>query len=248
MFARWTAFLDKFFYSGVKSHWDDAFFRKKLLEKLSPEMRILDAGAGAGILAETDLRESGAEIWGIDEDERVKNNPHLRRAFVGRLEEMPFEDCFFDAVFCFNVVEHLERPELFFAECSRILKPDGLLFVKTPNGKHYMPFFARLTPLSFHRFYKSKMGKKAADIFPKFYRANTFSALRKLARENNFSVVEISSMESRPEYLRIFFPAYLCGILYEKTVNFFSLDEYKIALFVVLRKNFKRMHTKQETP
>ncbi len=235
--------LDKIFYLGIQSHWDDKIFQKKVLQILDAatqdlqiKIRLLDAGAGAGILPETDFRASGAEIWGIDEDIRIENNTNLHHFTVGNLEKMPFEAEFFDAVVSCNVAEHLENPLVFFEETARVLKKNGYLMLKTPNLQHYMPLTALLTPLSFHRFVKSKMGKKPADVFPKFYRANTSAAVRDFAEKAGFCVCEIQTAESRPEYLRINFFLYLFGIFYEKFVNFFSLEAFKIVMFVVLQK------------
>lgn len=38
----------------------------------------------------------------------------------------------FDVVVSFETIEHLERPEKFLEEVSRILKDDGLLIISTP--------------------------------------------------------------------------------------------------------------------
>jgi ubiquinone/menaquinone biosynthesis C-methylase UbiE len=232
----WVNTLDRIFYRGIESHWDDKIFQKKVLRILQNNARLLDAGAGAGILPETDFRTSGAEIWGIDDDARIESNPHLHHFVVGNLEKMPFESDFFDAIVSCNVAEHLENPPIFFEEAARILKKNGFFMLKTPNRLHYMPLIAQLTPLSFHRFIKSKMGKKFEDVFSKFYRVNTPAAVRRAAENAGFRVCEIELAESRPEYLRMNFFLYLFGIIYEKFINFFSLHAFKIVMFVVLQK------------
>ena len=42
---------------------------------------------------------------------------------------------------------------------SNALKPGGCFFGKTPNRNHYMPLAARLTPLSFHKWFNKKRGR-----------------------------------------------------------------------------------------
>lgn len=47
---------------------------------------------------------------------------------------LPFKDNTFDGIIASSVVEHLERPELFFWEAWKVLKPNGWLKVIVPIG------------------------------------------------------------------------------------------------------------------
>jgi SAM-dependent methyltransferase len=46
---------------------------------------------------------------------------------------LPFRDETFGAVVCTEVLEHVEDPAAAFAEMARVLRPNGLAFVTTPN-------------------------------------------------------------------------------------------------------------------
>ncbi|MGJ8620283.1 MAG: class I SAM-dependent methyltransferase, partial [Methylophilaceae bacterium] len=46
-----------------------------------------------------------------------------------------FNEASFDIINLCHVIEHVPKPKLLFEEISRILKPGGLLIVKTPNSK-----------------------------------------------------------------------------------------------------------------
>jgi ubiquinone/menaquinone biosynthesis C-methylase UbiE len=48
-------------------------------------------------------------------------------------EALPFPDESFDLVAASDVIEHVDEPERFLAECARVLRPCGLLFLATPN-------------------------------------------------------------------------------------------------------------------
>src|ERR1019366_2690520 len=53
---------------------------------------------------------------------------------VGLIPNIPFPDSTFDAVAMLDVLEHMYDPVLSIQECARLLKPGGLLVVKSPNG------------------------------------------------------------------------------------------------------------------
>lgn len=51
---------------------------------------------------------------------------------VGYAESLPFNGESFDAVIATQLIEHLARPNLFFAECARVLRSEGLLIITFP--------------------------------------------------------------------------------------------------------------------
>lgn len=140
-------------------------------------------------------------------------------------------------VFADNVIEHLDEPSLVFAEVARVLKPGGTFLFKTPNKWHYMPLIARCTPHRFHQFVNRKRGRAEADTFPTRYRANSRGVVMKLARNAGYDEANIERIEGRPEYLRMSWPPYLCGLLYERVVNSTSaLSAFRVLLIAQLRK------------
>jgi SAM-dependent methyltransferase len=47
--------------------------------------------------------------------------------------DLPFADANFDAVLCFETVEHFSEPEKLVAELGRVTRPGGVLILTTPN-------------------------------------------------------------------------------------------------------------------
>jgi SAM-dependent methyltransferase len=175
-------------------------------------------------------------VCGVDLDARVAGNPYLDEGKVGSAEKIPYPDASFDVVFSDNVLEHLEKPGEVMKEVRRVLKPGGVFLAKTPNRRHYMPVIAQLTPHAFHRFVKSLMGVSSEDTFPTRYRINTPGEVRRYAASAGLEVEEIKLMEGRPEYLRLWFPTYLVGFLYERMVNLPAFAAFRILLVIRLRK------------
>lgn len=232
--VRW---LDGKLYPGYVDNWDDQRLREAVLERLRPDMEILDLGAGAGRVKQMNFRGLARHVTGIDADPRVRQNPFLDEAFEGIADQLPFASDSFDLVVCDNVLEHLENPEGVLREVARVLKPGGVFLAKTPNRTHYMTLIARLTPIGFHRFVNRLRGRSVQDTFPTRYRLNSVSAIRRHADRIGLRVEAIELIEGRPEYLRFSALTYLAGWLYERAVNSTeALARFRIVLLVELRK------------
>jgi len=119
------------------------FFRAVLTDegRIEPRGRTaLDVGCGGGLLAEECAR-LGLSVTGIDPSTRSVRTAreHARESglainyLAGTGELLPFGDASYDAVFCCDVLEHLEKPATVIAEISRVLKPNGLFLYDTIN-------------------------------------------------------------------------------------------------------------------
>lgn len=97
-----------------------------------PGRPILDAGCGTGL----NLRHLPPDSTGLDINPRnialVRERLPERRAVLGDLEAMPFEDGSFGTVLCTEVLEHLPKPERALAEIRRVLEPGGILLGSVP--------------------------------------------------------------------------------------------------------------------
>lgn len=238
---RLVSWLDRRFYPTQVEYWDDDIFRATVLEHLRPDLRLLDIGAGAGILPQTNFRGLAREVVGIDLDPRVTSNPHLDQGMIADCSALPFPDASFDLAVADNVLEHLEQPHKGLAEISRVLKPGGVFVAKTPNKWHYMPTIARLTPHRFHTWFNALRGRHTVDTFPTRYRANTLPAIKRLATGAGMEPIRIRRVEGRPEYLRLTFPTYVAGLAYERVVNSTNaLGFLRILLVIELRKHPER--------
>jgi len=232
-----TRWMDGAWYPEYERNWDDQLFRERVLAVLTPESRLLDLGAGAGIVDQMNFRGIAGKVCGVDFDPRVESNPLLDEGRVANAEAIPYADCEFDVVFADNVLEHLQTPLAVFKEVARVLVPGGVFLFKTPNMWHYMPTIARLTPHGFHQYVNRLRGRSEADTFPTRYRANTKGAIIQLANEAGLWVERLERIEGRPEYLRMTGVTYLFGVAYERLVNATeALAALRILLVGTLRK------------
>jgi SAM-dependent methyltransferase len=95
--------------------------------------RVLDAGCGSGRTLQ-ELRRYG-EVSGIELDPgaaSVARERECGEVLEGRLEELPWEDGYFDLITCLDVIEHTPDDRVTLAELRRVCKPGGFLLVTVP--------------------------------------------------------------------------------------------------------------------
>jgi 2-polyprenyl-3-methyl-5-hydroxy-6-metoxy-1,4-benzoquinol methylase len=94
---------------------------------------IWEVGAGNGNVA-IPLRKAGIAVIGIEPlrtgAESLANSGVT--TYWGTLEDLAFPDGSIDAIGIFDVLEHLERPEMVMKEILRVLKHGGLLVTTVP--------------------------------------------------------------------------------------------------------------------
>lgn len=96
--------------------------------------RLLDFGCGNGEFLEV-IKNAGWEVRGIDFDlEAVKAAKHKGLDVIqGGVDELAQFDGMFDQITLSHVIEHVHQPERLLSLCYRALKPDGRLWLETPN-------------------------------------------------------------------------------------------------------------------
>jgi SAM-dependent methyltransferase len=209
----WTAFYPNYRENDFERHVGSI---------VQPNMKVLEIGAGSGTGMQNAflLKDRCALYVGVDVDPRILDNPFLDQAHVADATELPFGDESFDFVFHKMVAEHLDAPEAALTEIARVLKRGGRLLFETPNRLYYPMIIARWTPTAFHRFFISRFasGRSDSEVFPTFYRLNDRRTIDRWCRRAHLTP-EITFRTNPPGYLRFNAPAFLLGILYERTVE-----------------------------
>lgn len=116
--------------------------RYRWASALAEGRAVLDAGCGVGWGTALLLEADAASVVGLDLSEVALDSARERTAgratlVRGDLQAQPFDDDSFDLVVCFEAIEHVEDPERALDELRRVLRPDGVLLISSPNRGVY---------------------------------------------------------------------------------------------------------------
>jgi ubiquinone/menaquinone biosynthesis C-methylase UbiE len=110
-------------------------------DKLQDKNRVLDIGPGFGIWLAV-LDELGHDAYAVDvvDDYKIqfpeiydKRDIHFSLCNA-EVDDLPFDDNFFDAVTCSQALEHFTHSHLHVVkEIYRVLKPGGIIEIDVPN-------------------------------------------------------------------------------------------------------------------
>jgi ubiquinone/menaquinone biosynthesis C-methylase UbiE len=102
--------------------------------------RVLDIACGEGYGAAALAKGGAASAIGIDLSSDVCD--HARRKYgldarPGDAQAIPLPDRSIDVVVSFETIEHVDNPAAFLRECARVLVPEGMFIVSSPNRPVY---------------------------------------------------------------------------------------------------------------
>lgn len=104
--------------------------------ELEPFEDVLDVGCGTGAVLELlHERYPHKQLTGLDLTPKMIEVACAKQLdninfIVGDAENLPLEPQSFDAVLCSNSFHHYPRPDRFFAEAARVLRPGGRLILR----------------------------------------------------------------------------------------------------------------------
>jgi 2-polyprenyl-3-methyl-5-hydroxy-6-metoxy-1,4-benzoquinol methylase len=115
---------------------------KTLLKYRLPPAKVLELGCAHGsfvaLLRQVGYDAGGVELspWIVEFGKKTFDVPIL----VGPIEALEIPPGSFDAIVLMDVLEHLPNPVETMKHCLRLLKPDGLFLIQTPQFRKEMNY------------------------------------------------------------------------------------------------------------
>ncbi len=181
----------------VASHAGAEFFCQSI-EKLDPvrewqDRRVLIAGCGAGHEAALIQKILAAEVYAVDVEDFLAPEfsqwPNLHYQ-VASVCDLPYSDDSFDAIFYHHVIEHVDDPAASLFELSRVLKPNGWIFIGTPNRHRMISSVGAHRQSTWEPNWRNKL-KDNVDVYAARLRGRFRN---QLGAHAGFSQQELSSM------------------------------------------------------
>lgn len=125
-----------------KRIWLDHIARYEFAGRYVKEKNVvLDISCGTGYGLKYLCDAGAAKVIGVDISSEIVDVARTQYQInglefkVGNIQEIDFTENYFDVITCFETIEHVQSQERTFMELKRVLKPNGLLIISSPNRK-----------------------------------------------------------------------------------------------------------------
>lgn len=172
--------------------------RYALVLDLVKGKHILDIACGEGYGSNL-LADNAASVTAVDisTDTIIKAKKKYKKDnlnfIVGSADSIPLENDRYDFVISFETLEHLENHEDMFLEIKRVLKPEGILIISTPDKKKYSDDTGYNNPFHVKELYKAdfiSLIKRHFNYSSLFYQNSHFGSIIFSESTSNNSLIE----------------------------------------------------------
>lgn len=123
-------------YLEISDNWIRTFtLRLRQIAPYKSSGSALDIGCGPGYFL-TAAQKMGFDVYGLDPSDYIVamgQKTWGNRIRLGLIESAEYDPECFDLVVAFDTFEHIYDPKNFLKAIHRVLKPDGVLAITTPN-------------------------------------------------------------------------------------------------------------------
>jgi len=157
-------------FTGERLHEGDTLFGVDLARHRAPYAyaiglagrgRVLDLGCGGGH-GTAELADAFPRVLGLD---RIRPDRASRRPNIdwvrADLRSLPLRAGSFDTIVSFQVIEHLEDPAIYLQTIARLLTPDGVALITTPN----ILTSDRINPYHVHEYEAEELRSRLSAYF-----------------------------------------------------------------------------------
>ena len=125
--------------------WLDHIYRYEYAKKLVKGKDVLDISCGTGYGSRILCDGGAARVIGLDISNNIidyassKYGTKVLEFRVGDILNIDFVNNNFDVITCFETIEHVNNQKKAFMELQRVLRPEGILIISSPNRRLTSP-------------------------------------------------------------------------------------------------------------
>jgi len=193
------------------------YYRAQILKYLKIEAigeNVLDVGGYDGYWLSSQ-KAKNKYVLDLEIKKNYKNIKYIKESAL----KIPFDSNYFDQVFAFDVLEHIEegREQQFFNELIRVCKKNGKIILSTPSKS------IKMFPSFMTNYISRKWGHSKCNGYSKTQLKKIVSRYKNL----NYQIIENDAFF----YRLFYFPIRLCWMLLPKItmelINLISIFDYK---------------------
>ncbi len=183
-----------YFHSLLLSHkWPFNIYHKPIDEKIISIISQKRGGdflnVGCGLFSSFPIMKKYGRWTAVDIDESCiefvkKTFPEIKTYVSSEIPNLTHKK--FDFIFAKEVIEHVENPRKFLKALINMLKPDGTIFLSTPN--YGFPFLLPAIEYSFLEIVARFKGYTRMGIHPNKFTAERLQKLLQEEKPKNFRV------------------------------------------------------------
>ena len=208
------AIIDRHFPSRTHPY---RIFEETIVHHLQPSYTVLDIGCGRRAPSLVKLKGRAKSLIGLDMVDFEIKEPDLVLLTGSICEMNGIGPNSIDLAYSRSVMEHIEDAESAFSEIFRILKPKGRYIFLTPNFWDYASLMAYVIPNRLHaKIVRWSEGRSEEDIFPTYYRSNTYYRINRLAKRHSLVLSKFEYLGQYPSYLMFSKTLFSIASRYEK--------------------------------
>ena len=204
-----TSYEERFVFSSESSSqliYDEHLIRYRLAASLASGKRVLDVACGSGYGSKL-LAEAGASlVKSVDIDEAVleearANYSDNKIEFIADSAETleKIADSSIDLVVSFETIEHLPDYHSYLKNLQRVLAPDGLALISTPNKA----VFAQKNPFHVKEFTRAELADSLARCFTRVRILDQVNGLGSMIKGDSEAIANLSNSGATQYFIAI---------------------------------------------
>lgn len=160
---------------------------------------VLDIASGSGY-GSSILAQKAKQVIGVDISQEAVDyaNAHYANNNLtfqkGDCYQIPVSDKSIDLLVSFETIEHIEFHETFFSEIKRVLRPDGILVISSPNKRLYTDVPNRINPYHVKELYNEEI----ISLVSKYYNQIIYLGQNYLLTSVIYPIANYSHSTDRP--------------------------------------------------